>query len=208
MRARLVTAAALSAFVALSGCGTNRNSTSDVVAGERPSTSLVTGPESDPESSTPSAAMTATAGASQTGRSGLVTQTTFGSLPVPRTGDEAATMLAEMPGRVGAWAANPPERGRATYDHPAGSLGMEAAEIADIYARPVTPAKAIELFGRDMDGGRSESCGTSPGRCVTGHLDGQVAAAWTHDDSKVLLVAVWPDDDARDALLTAWSRTG
>jgi hypothetical protein len=77
------------------------------------------------------------------------------------------------------------------------------AEVTDIYVRPVTPAEAIELFARDFDGGKAQSCSTPAGWCTTGNLEGQPAMAWTHHQSEIVVAATWPTPQARDALLGA-----
>jgi hypothetical protein len=176
--------AALALFT-LGGCGDDSGADTDV----HPDAS--TGPSAD-----------VTDGADHT--SGLAVDTAFGSLPVPATGDDAVAALESMPETVGSWSRKPADRGQAVYDHPGGNLGIEAAELADIYARPVTPAEAIRLFSRDFDGGKGRSCSTPPGWCTIGNLEGQPAMAWTHHQSEILVVARWPDAQARDALLDAY----
>jgi hypothetical protein len=156
----------------------------------------------DSASSTPDGPVTASALTPTD--AAAVADTALGRLPVARTGDDAVTLLDAMPKHLGDWAAAPSARGQALYEHPAGPLGIEAGELADIYARPVTAAQAVRLFRHDLDGGRGRRCAEPPAHCITGALDGATALVWTHDDSEVLLVALWPNAEARDRLLDAW----
>lgn len=177
-------AAALCPLLLLTGCGQRADDSAE--AG-----SSATAAPTNAASSDPPAGL-------------LLAETPFGRLQVPRDGDEAVVMLRQMPGDVAGWPLGTRSPGRAVYDHPAGELGIEAGEIEDIYGRPISAARAVQLFGRDLDGQRAEPCASAPGRCVLGSLDGQEAVVWSHDDSEVLMVAVWPAPEARDQLLRTW----
>ena len=114
--------------------------------------------------------------------------------------------MNRMPRKLGTWDEAEPVRGVVLYVHPAGQLGIEASELADMFVEEVSAAEAVERMGADLDQGTVRSCSHPPYRCVLGEYQGQPAMVWSHDRSKTLLTAVWPDNDSRDLLADAWAQ--
>lgn len=125
--------------------------------------------------------------------------------PLPETGNGAARALARMPQHLGSWQRTEDARGVATYDHPAGPVTLEAADVADLFTEAsVSPAVAVRRLGKQFDDGVGESCMAPPYRCLLGRADGRPVMLFGRDGSRVLMVATWPDDEARDLLREAW----
>ncbi len=145
----------------------------------------------------------------------LVAATDEGPLPVPRSGDEAVGVLANLPRTLRDGEDRrqrlPGDAGTAFYAHPGGQLGVEVIEIADMFGRPVAPDRAVDLISRDLDRGTVRPCGLPPGvaddtgqaLCVTGRGSGLHAMVWTRSGSELVLIAVWPDARAGAALVAA-----
>lgn len=125
--------------------------------------------------------------------------------PIPRLGDSVVAAMNRMPQRLGTWDQVDASRGMVFYEHPGGRLGIEGSDLEDLFVDDVDAAEAIERLEADFDPGSVRSCSRPPHRCLLGESQGQTAMVWSHDRSKVLLVAVWPDDESRDLLAEAWA---
>jgi hypothetical protein len=124
---------------------------------------------------------------------------------IPEASDQVVAAMNQMPTRLGAWDRVQADRGMVFYEHPDGQLGIEGADLADVFVDDVTPATAVERLKVDFDPDTVRSCSRPPYRCLLGASQGQPAMVWSHDRSEAILVAVWPDEESRDLLARAWT---
>lgn len=122
----------------------------------------------------------------------------------PHVGESCPCCDAPHAPKLGTWDEADPARGVVLYVHPAGQLGIEVSELADMFVEEVSAADAVERLGADLDQGTVRPCSHPPYRCVLGEYQGQPTMVWSHDRSKILLTAVWPDNESRDLLADAW----
>lgn len=167
--------ATLAVGLLVGGCGGNADSTADGPTG-RPSASA----------------------------HGDVAEPLQATWPVPRSARDLLAAMERMPRSLGDWDQAEPVRGAVRYEHRSGQLGIEAAELADLFGSRMSAAEAVERTGADLDPGTVSSCSRPPYRCVLGEYQGRSVRVWGHDRSPVLLTAFWPETEARDLLADAW----
>jgi len=132
----------------------------------------------------------------------------YGSLPLPTEPDALRARLAAMPDRLGDATRKTPGADEVTYTVGAKEYGIQAAEVADIFSEPVTPAEAFDRMLKEQFDKGAKVCATPPARCISGVSEGSHTVVWGHDDSPLVLGALAPDGPRLTALLQAWSSAG
>lgn len=141
-------------------------------------------------------------GAGQPGPDAVPTE--LGRLPIPADWAAMHQRLTAMPARLAGGA-----KRRVAADHaasgawyvgPHGGFGIRVSDVYD--GKPTEPTKFDRLAASFDD--TPTVCGRAPVRCLTGSVDGQPAAMWSHRDHSYVVQAFAPQGEELSVVLDAW----